>query len=72
MHCTQNFKPSKCPHSHENPREYPKHLLPLLTYAFVIEHIFPKLPLNPPMMWPLHQVICVWHRVVGATLNDMP
>jgi len=42
--CTPNCKPSKCPHSHENLREYPKHLLLPLTYAFVIEHILPKLP----------------------------
>jgi hypothetical protein len=30
--CIPNFKPSKCPHSHENPKEYPKHLLPPLRY----------------------------------------
>jgi hypothetical protein len=41
---TPNCKPSKCPHCHENPREYPKHLLLPLTYAFVIKHILPKLP----------------------------
>jgi hypothetical protein len=48
--CTPNPKPSKCPHSHENPKEYPKHLLLPLTDAFVIEHILPKLPLDPSMM----------------------
>ncbi len=47
---TPNCKPSKCPHCHENPREYPKHLLLPLTYAFVIKHILPKLP------WPICDV----------------
>jgi len=51
---TSNLKPSKQPHSHEKPKEYPKHLLPPLTNAFMIEHIFPKLPLDPSMMWQLH------------------
>jgi hypothetical protein len=27
------------------------------------------LPLDPSMMWHLHQVNCVWHRVVGASLE---
>jgi hypothetical protein len=69
MPCTLNSKPSKCPHSHENLRKYRKHLLPLLTNAFVIEHILPKLPLDPFMMWHLHQVNCVWHRVVGESFE---
>ncbi len=51
---TPNPKPSKQPHSHEKPKKYPKHLLPPLTDAFMIEHIFPKLPLDPSMMWQLH------------------
>jgi hypothetical protein len=25
--CTLNSKPLKCPHSHENPKKYSKHLL---------------------------------------------
>jgi hypothetical protein len=51
--CIPNPKHSKCPHSHENPKEYPKHLLPPLMDAFLIEHIIPKLPLDPSMMWHL-------------------
>jgi len=51
---TSNFKPSKQPHSHEKPKEYPKHLLPPLTNAFMIEYIFPKFPLDPSMKWQLH------------------
>jgi hypothetical protein len=41
VHCTRNLKP----------KEYPEHLLPPFTYAFVIEHILPKLPLDPSMIW---------------------
>jgi hypothetical protein len=51
---TPNPKPSKQCHSHEKPKEYPKHLFLPLTNAFMIEHIFPKLPLDPSMMWQLH------------------
>ncbi len=67
--CTPNLKPSKCPHSHENPKEYPKHLLPPLTDAFVIEHIFSKSPLDPSIMWHRCWVNHVWHRVVGESLD---
>jgi len=69
MPCTPNFKSSKCPHSHENPRNYPKHLLLPLIDGFVIEHIFPNLPLDPSMMWHLLQVNYVWHRVVDESLE---
>jgi hypothetical protein len=67
--CTPNSKPSKCPHSHENLKKYPKHLLHPLTNALVIEHILPKNNLDPFMMWHLHQVNYVWHRVVGESFE---
>jgi hypothetical protein len=67
--CTVNSKPSKRPHSHENPREYPKHLLPLLTYAFVIENILPNLLSDPSMMWHLCRINHVWHKDVGESLK---
>jgi hypothetical protein len=66
---TPNSKPSKCPHSHENLRKYPKHLLSILMDAFVIEHTLPKLPLDPFMMWRLHQVNYVRHKVMGEPLE---
>jgi hypothetical protein len=53
--CTPNLKSSRHAHSHEKPKENPKHqLLPLLMDAFVIEHVPPKLLLDPFMMWHLH------------------
>jgi hypothetical protein len=43
--------------------------LPPLKDAFVIEHILPKLSLDPSMMWHLCWVNHVWHRVVGESLD---
>ncbi len=37
--------------------------------AIVIEHILPKLPLDPSMMWRLHQVNQMWHKVVGESFE---
>jgi hypothetical protein len=51
--CTPNLKPSKHDNSHEKFAKYPKHLLLPLMHAFVIEHMFPKLPMDPSMMWHL-------------------
>jgi hypothetical protein len=51
-------------------KEYPKHLLIPLTNAFGIEHILPKLPLDLSMMWRLHQVNCVWHKIMGESLES--
>jgi hypothetical protein len=63
MPCTPNSKPSKQPHSHEKPKEFPKYLLAPLIDTFVIEHILPNLPLDPSMMWRLCQINHVWHKL---------
>jgi hypothetical protein len=33
----------------------------------MIEHTFPKLPMDSSMMWRLCRVNNVWHKVVGET-----
>jgi hypothetical protein len=43
--------------------------LPPLTNVFVIEHILPKLPLDPSMMRRLCWCNHVWHKVVGESLE---
>jgi len=67
---TPNLKSSRHAHSHEKPKENPKHqLLPPLMDAFVIEHVPPKLLLDPFMMWHLHRVNHEWHKVMGEPLE---
>jgi hypothetical protein len=51
MPCTPKSKSSRCAHSYDKPKEYPKNqLLPPLMDVFVIEHVFPKLPLDLSMI----------------------
>jgi hypothetical protein len=42
-----------------------------ITNAFMIEHILPKLPIDPFMMWHLYQINHVWCKVVNP-LNGIP
>jgi hypothetical protein len=37
--------------------------------AFVIEHVPPKLLLDPFMMWHLHRINHEWHKVMGEPLE---
>ncbi len=69
--CTSNPKSSRHAHNRQKPIEYPKHqLLPPLMDAFEIEHVLPKLPLDPFMMWCLHWVNREWHKVMGEPLEQ--
>jgi hypothetical protein len=35
----------------------------------MIEHIFPKLPMDSSMMWCLYRINSVWHKVVGESFE---